>query len=400
MRIRITHVVAWMALASMSSIASAQYYPSLPQGAGYNPYSYVANPNLAEGEMAPEGYEAPMAEEGVAPMDGNCDACGTGGDCGGCGTCDTCCAPCWGTCPHRTGFFAETLFLQARNSDIAFAIPQDGINAVGTTPQGEVGVNNFYFDTGFRTGFAIAGSCCTSVTGAYTYYDTNTTDTAIALGNNVIRPLTMLPGTFNAGFNSQFADATSHLQFQFADMEYRAIWARSARHYVNWMAGARYVHLEQDFNVIYPFAPPDGTTVVGTDINFDGGGLRIGVDGEYRLFPTKLIGIYGKTNANLIAGKFNSRYQQTNQFNGVEGFLHTQEYRLVPILEAELGVSWHGPNDHIHLSTGYYVASWFNVITTQELINSVQNNNFVSLSRDAQDTLVFDGLVSRFEVRF
>ena len=50
----------------------------------------------------------------------------------------------------------------------------------------------------------------------------------------------------------------------------------------------------------------------------------------------------------------------------------------------------------VQLTAGYVFSAWFNTVKTQEFIRSVQQNDFLDLG----DTLTFDGLVARAELRF
>ena len=47
-------------------------------------------------------------------------------------------------------------------------------------------------------------------------------------------------------------------------------------------------------------APPDGTTNVQTDINFDGFGIRLGLEGERRVFARSGLSVYSKAAVSVL----------------------------------------------------------------------------------------------------
>ncbi len=68
----------------------------------------------------------------------------------------------------------------------------------------------------------------------------------------------------------------------------------------------------------------------------------------------------------------------------------------MPILDLELGLGWRGPRDRWRFSAGYLFSAWFNVVSNEEFIRTVQSGQM----HGVDDTLTFDGLVARAELRF
>lgn len=387
---------------------------------GSNPYSYggpsstayTADRGRMNGTSSPHSYAHSESEMGsFVPENytpGSSMLGTSSGMCGkmGCSDClnDDCehCCPSMcsgGSCIHRTGAFAEYLNWQVRDIDMAFAVPQDGIGGAGTVPVGRVGVLDFDYEAGYRVGFNVAVDCCSSFTGTYTSLESST-ETFVGIDAPfVIQPLVMFPGTFNAGFTAQQALANYSVDLRMGDLDFRSVWFSSCRHHVNWIAGARYARLDQSFQAVFPFAQPDGTTTVDTNIDFEGGGIRLGLEGERAVSAGRALRVYGKAVASVLAGDFRASYRQTNQFNGVEAFTDWRDSRIVPILESEVGVSWNSCTDRVRLSAGYYFAAWSNVVTTPEYINAVQGGNYVDVGQDAEDNVAFEGLVARLEIR-
>jgi hypothetical protein len=161
------------------------------------------------------------------------------------------------------------------------------------------------------------------------------------------------------------------------------------------LIGARYAHLEQDFRGDFSIL---GATTVTTNIEFDGVGPRIGMEGEchakYGFF------VFGRGFANFLVGEFKANYLQTNVFAGVQANTSIEDSRIVPNFDLELGVGWQSRNGRFRIMGGYYLSCWFNTLTTPSFIQGVQNSNFTTNGDNFRDRLLFDGLMARLEVRF
>lgn len=342
------------------------------------------------GQPQQMAYRQPEASApaGVADEAANdsCDACGNG--------CDDCCPDYW---EHRCGAFAEFLYLHPSGVDMAHAIQQNGTGGAGTVPAGRVGVTDLDYEPGFRAGFAVALDNCSSISAAYAQLRSHTEDTLAAPSGvgGVVRSLVLHPGSVNAASTSSLVRADSDIDFEILDLEYSRLFSGGNNHAVNYILGVRWAELDQDFAQIGSFSPPAGTIQTATNIEFDGIGLRLGFDGRRRVRPQW--SIYGKGFVDVLFGEFRSDYRQTNLTTSVvQAASNWNDDRCVPILEYEVGLSWSSPCDCVRLSIGYYTAFWFNAITTPQYVQAVQNADFVNLG----DTLAFDGLVARAEVRF
>ena len=342
------------------------------------------------GYMPNSGHHEAVAFESMTAPSSCCASSG----------CDHCCtSKCsCGRCLHRCGAFYEYLYQKPRGIDVYYGVPQDGIGGAGTVPVGEAGVVNYDYDYGYRAGVVVALDCTSSLTATYTFFETTASD-AISVGApNVIQPLVTHPNTFNVGFTAQDASAVDSIEYRFADLDYKAVWKQTHLYYINYVLGARYASLDQNFSAVFPFAPPDGPTAVATQIEFEGGGIRLGLEGERYLYCGSGLGVYGKAVGSLLGGRFQTDYMQVNEFNGVEALFASQEDRVVPIAEFEVGVRWTSQGGMVQWSGGYQFATWSNVVTTPEYINAVQQSTFVDISQDAHDTITFDGLVTRLQI--
>jgi len=313
------------------------------------------------------------------------------------------CLPFWA---HRPGVFGEFLYLRSRDGEVSYAVPTDG--AVVAPPNvpiqfGNLGVVDPDYSPGFRVGRSFCLDECTSLVATYTFFESDTFN-EITIDPGLPGPLALHslvehPGTNTAGGNHLFASARLDIDFQFADIDYRTIWWIGDRSVVNWMIGARFAQLEQEFRS--QFGDPDPLQDVITGVRFEGGGLRLGIDGE-RHHPCRGVLIYGRSVLNLIAGEVDASYSQFEE--GIDPEIVQARWkagRVVPIWELELGAGWQSPCGHFRLTGGYMFNMWFNTLSTTSWIRSVQQNSFAGQA-DAMsyDTLTFDGLNVRAEYRF
>ncbi len=302
----------------------------------------------------------------------------------------TCCKPCWQV-------FGEFLYLRPGSDGVSYAVPINGaiVPPAGAAPVqiGPEGIADIGFQPGFRAGLGYALSECSNIGGSYTFFESNTTDWIAQGVPYVLRSLVHHPGTANASTDFLQADAISSIDFQLADLEYSRILTSGTSHDLRWLIGARYGTLEQGFQSIFTNATD--TEIVASDVDFDGGGIRFGLEGERR---AKCSGwrIYAKGNASFLGGEFSGTYAQSDAFAGNVVTAGWTDDRIVSILDAEIGVGYDCCNGCLRFSAGYLVSAWSNVVTTDDFIGSVQIND----SSDVSDTLTFDGLTSRVEYRF
>lgn len=295
-------------------------------------------------------------------------------------------------CPQTTSVYGEYLLLHTTGADMVYGIPQDGIGTPGTAPSGALGTLDHSYESGVRIGVRKRLSECAAVHLSYAWFESEVKDAIEVTGANVINPVMFVPTVANAGDNAQRAEGKYNVRFQIADVDYRYRWICSVLGHMDVVLGGRYANLKQDITATYRFAPPDGTTVTNTNIDFDGGGLRIGLDGERCVHGCSRLKVYGKGFASVLSGSFKSDYRQISQFNGTEAVVQWEDDRFVPILEGELGIALeHG---HFRLAAGYQMSAWFNTVTTPVFVDAVKAGNY----DDIHGTITFDGLVTRLEV--
>lgn len=298
-------------------------------------------------------------------------------------------------CQHRSGVFLEGLLLRPGSTDLVYAVEHTGCDPAFSSPTGPVGVIAADFGGGVRGGITWAFDESSSVVATYTRFETDVEGRLAATPGHVLVSQVTHPSQASCGSNSLASQASQSLEFQLVDLDYRQLLWGDCDAAINWLAGLRYAQLEQRFWGSQNTGVATGLTDVATDIDFDGLGLRFGLDGERRNPNCGLL-IYAKGFANLVAGEFKADYSQVSQFGATAVVAnHLEDYRLVSQLEAELGVGWQSDCGRHRLTVGYLASGWLNAVTTDAYVQSVRSGQ----QSDVGDSLSFSGLAVRLEVR-
>lgn len=295
--------------------------------------------------------------------------------------------------PIKYSVFGEFLFLHPTGVDMVHAQPQDG----GAVPLGKLGVTDFHYEPGVRVGGDMAMSSTTSIAGTFTYFESNAVSRVnapiIPGGGGTVGSLVHHPGT-GLTASAGPVDARSVLDFQLGDAEYRTRLWQGPQHWVNGGVGLRYGKLEQEFGQTGIFGGGAlGTIVTQSDIDFEGGGVKLGIDGG-RSIGKRGLSIYGRAGVSPLAGQFHSDYVLHNDTaDQTLAQVSWDDDRIVTLLEYEFGIAWTGPRRRWRVAAGYTTTHWFNAVTTGDFINSVQSHDYTDVSR----TISFDGLAARVE---
>lgn len=299
---------------------------------------------------------------------------------------------------HRTSVFGEFLFIRPRDAEVAYALPIDGPVAPvlgNEVPVGPTVVVDPDYDIAFRAGFNLALNQGASLAAQYTRLRSDTADARTVTAPTVLRSLVSHPLGANAATDTLDAAAMLDINLDQIDVDFRSLWFGcecNCAYAISYLVGAQYAMLDQELRSSFVTI---NTTTVNTDVQFDGVGMRFGLQGE-RLFPASGVFVYGSGITNVLFGEFDASYVQTHSLNGIEAFTTWNAGRIVPVLDLEFGAGWWGVNRHLRLSAGYRVSTWFNVVKTEDWVWAVQNHDF----RNLDGTLTFDGLVGRAEWLF
>ncbi|OHB70167.1 MAG: hypothetical protein A2V70_12940 [Planctomycetes bacterium RBG_13_63_9] len=352
--------------------------------------------------MAALWQESPFEEEiagGESDRGGGCDSGGCDSCCGdSCGGCGDCCEPCGCGCSCPLPgwqIFGDYLFLRPRNAEVVYAVPFNGpIDSPPAVPiqVGRTAVADYGYESGFRAGFTRAFDDCASLGVTYTYFESNTTDDISIDVPYVIRSMVSHPSTWTATSDGLDANAEAGIDFDLIDLDYRSVFLCGPHYSMNYLVGLRYGYLSQDFRSQFAI---NGRESVSTDIRFDGGGIRLGLEGE-RYFCCSRLMVYGRGTASFVVGEFNASYPQGQAFDASVVDTGWSAGRVVPIMDLEVGVGWTSRSGRLRLTTGYMISAWYNTVKTDDFIEGVRTNDFVGLG----DKLTFDGLTSRIELRY
>lgn len=317
---------------------------------------------------------------------------------GGNTCCEQCCGGdpgCW-VSPWRV--YGEYLLLRPVNERISYALPFNGANVapgvIAPVPVANEAAVDHGFGSGVRIGAIRAVDCYSSIGFQYAFYDNLTSD-AIAFGAPGMQSLVNHPGTLTANSIYLTAAAQEDLRFNKVDVDYRHVFACDEFITLNYLVGLRYANLHQAFDS--RFTNVNTIETVSTSNDFDGLGLRVGLEGERRTARGFLC--YGKTSASFIGGMFRGRYTQTANFPAVLAQGGWDEDRVISIFEGEVGVGWANACGNLRLTVGYTIEGWFNTLKNRDFISAMRtgtSNRSVFIG----DPLAFDGMTTRLEVRF
>jgi hypothetical protein len=348
------------------------------------------------GDCGPSGCDCGVSDMGCGPYDCGCGPCDMGCDIE-CGMpCD--CGPSMCRSPRFT-MFGDFLYMQVTDVDVAHAQQQDGLGGAGTVPFGDIGTIGQDFSPGFRVGGSVACGPCSGVVMSFTHFESDSSNSIeapfITGGGGAVGSLVHHPGaslTASAGP----VDATYEIDYQLADVMCRNLWRSGCNYAVNYMVGAQYGHLDQDFSQFGIYGGGLGGAIdTSTSIDFDGGGLKVGIDGERRFKHG--LGAYGRFTAAAMTGRFRSQYTMFNESTDqVLAQANWKDDRVIGQFECELGMSLTSCDNHWKMSAGYMFSQWANVVTTPEFIQAVQFDDYVNVG----DRIGFDGLVSRVECQW
>jgi len=402
-------VAAAIALLAIQSQGHAQQVP-YPSHAGYAgppafsqpvPFPPQTGYLPAQAMVQPAAYGYSM-QDAVAKGGGAaaCQDCGTApgcscGECSGCACDQCCCDPC--CCGPKWFAFADYLYMRPRDAEVAYAVPIDGPVDEPDDPKFQIGptaVADFDYDSAFRVGFGAGLGNMMSMGTTYTHFETDTSSSTSVLPGDLIHSLVSHRQTDTASQQFLSAAADYSMDFDLVDVDFRRVVSCGCGHQITCLLGARYAGLQQDF--VANFAAPNNEETVATDVHFDGGGLRVGLDTEWYACNRRCF-VYGRSAASFVAGEFKGTYTQDDRFRREVIYTDWQGGRIVTMLDLEVGIGFSSRNGRARASLGYMVSGWFNTVNTDEFIKAVAvTSDFTGLN----NSMTFDGAVARAELRF
>lgn len=391
---------ALAALAGVAGQAHAQYAPMAPYG-GYGypvmppPGMPAMSPAMLPGMpgVVPANF-AGMAGPGGPTQGPGCADAACGGKGNGCG-CDDCCK---GWC-HRVNVFGEFLYMRPRNAEVAYAVPIDGNLTADPAdpafPVGQVQVVDPDYQPGFRVGFGITCDECSQIAVTYSQLDADANDDLVIPGGaNVVARSLVSPPILNTAIDTLDAEAHLFVQFKTLDIDYKGLFAYNCDFKAAYVFGIRYAKLNQEFDALFEV---NGFETVATDVEFEGAGLKFGLEGE-RYGRNQQWFVYGKGSVSLVGGESRATYLGSNQADDILVDTRWEAGRLVSITDLEVGLGWQNYCGNFRLSAGYAYSIWGNIVRTNEWIDAVQLNNYTDRTENFNSFMTFDGLTARAEI--
>ena len=280
-----------------------------------------------------------------------------------------------------------------------YAVPANGLLIAGTRsrPAGTDGGRGTAIQPGLPGRLRHALNECGSIFAEYTDYWSSASDSITATAPLVLIPMVLNPSSLNAGAVWLSANASEKTSFEVADLGYRYnLWC-CGQNAVNLLGGIRYGHLSQQFEAEYSNIISE---TVDSGVTFDCAGLRVGIDGDWCL--GKGFFIHGLAAAAFVGGDFNANYldTQTAAASTLIATTSWHEAHFASIVDGELAIGWQNCSGRIRLMAGYSINDWASVVKPSDFIAGVQANNYRSANQVAQTALVFDGVMTRAEVRW
>jgi hypothetical protein len=349
---------------------------------------------------APPMIEPLASDKCSGACQGSCDgSCDQKFDVKGCGCVGECCC-------FSVRVYGEYLLLRARDAEVVYAVEANSNDYEMLGPEYPVQISPFGVldqdtSSGFRFGFGVAVDNCSEIAATYTWFDSATSH-EIANSSQIpnIVPMSAHPATLT-GISSSFYGLGRHdISFETLDLDFRRTFYETECSEMTYVVGARWGQLEQVYNASYrdDLVQTTNALDVETDIDFSGGGIHLGLEGERTGCCCGIpLLVYAKGVTSLLAGEFDATYIQTAQ-NGATQQVDTgwKAGRIVPTFDLEIGGGIMSHGGLFRATIGYVYSSWGNTVKTEDWVRAVQTNN----PKDMSDTMTFDGLVGRIEARF
>jgi hypothetical protein len=299
----------------------------------------------------------------------------------------------------------EYLYLRPTSGAVTYAQVVDGTNI--DLPVGRTGVTNNFYDPGFRVSGARALGDCASIGVSYTYFDTTVSNTLLATDNpqglfppdTQVRSFVFHPNA--PGVDTLVGDtaqATQSIRFQLGDIDYKTAIMSGPRYCLNMLVGARFASLDQHFDSSLSTSAAF-SELMFTNVKFDGGGVRFGLEGERQSPSTGFI-VYGKGAASFVGGTFRAEFSEYNSTTPFVADAAWKSNRIMTMLDFEVGGGWASEDGTIRVTAGYMVSGWYNAIKPANYIRAVQTGDYHILDSPTENVLAFDGIVFRVEWRF
>jgi hypothetical protein len=323
--------------------------------------------------------------------------------------------------PSQEGGFKigiDALYLRALNSDLDYAVT----TVLSDIPVTSMNQTNASVEPGYAWGYYVQVGYLVPCTGnditlGYTYLRTDDTNAVVrpnistpdSFGVVLVPPMSNLISLIDTGeFNA--ANAKAKFDLNVADLEFGQRFT-AGTYDLRMFAGLRYARIDHTLSVNAleeldgdgnPLPTNNGAQEYTSD--YRGFGPRVGMDARYCLQSG--FGLDANLSTSLLVGNIDSKYN----LNVVQSITPTNvtfeesngtNTRIVPVLEAKLGVDYTYILDYCEKSTvvfelGYQATNYFNAKDRVSVVDPIAGptSNFLTKTTDVS----FDGIY--FGVRY
>lgn len=289
----------------------------------------------------------------------------------------------------NSGLFvdAEYLFMRPRSRELDFAIVDP--SNLGA-PIGSVQNLEWEWNSGVRIGGGYRLPPDGWQVGVYYTYFHSGTSSAIGAP-----PGGTLFATLNHPGDMELADtaaANSSVNFNVVDLELSKTLAFHDSFTLRFFGGGRYAWVQQRLNAEYN-GGDFSNDLVSSPVDFNGGGLRVGAEGDWDFGWG--CSIFIRASGSLLIGSFNTSLVETNNSGATTLVNVTDNFdKVIPVTEIGLGFAWH--YHQFTVSAAYELADWSNLVDSPDFVDDVQQGK---MSRRTSD-LTLDGFIVRMEWAF
>jgi hypothetical protein len=223
----------------------------------------------------------------------------------------------------------------------------------------------------------------------YTYLHDAVSGSVTAPDGGILFATLTHPGTVEQVTS---ADAASSFNYHVFDLEIGRHFKACPSLDLRLFGGARFARIDQRFNVLYDGGDAN-IDFVSTRLNFNGGGARLGAEGDWAFLGN--LSLFTRAAGSLVLGEFSSHVAETNNAGATTLVDVSQRFdKVVPVLELAVGVAWR--YKELRVSAGYEFTNWFGLVDQPDFVDDLHQGKF---SRRISDVSL-DGLVARLEWEF
>lgn len=308
--------------------------------------------------------------------------------------CSTCQEP--AICPWYIG--AEYRLIRAHFSEaVAFAEVNDSLTGLGFERRVQARELSFDYDSSMR--FYVGSRIGDFQDLRFSYWHFNT-DVAVngraGLGQTMVDPFG------NLALTGSRISTRASINLNVYDLEYLQTMNYPCQNVdFVYSAGLRFADVNQDYNSVIRDA---GGTLLTSGVfsaDFFGVGPYLTLAGSTSRC-NRQVSLFAKGGGAVLIGSYEVASEVAIPGVAVGG-QSAQRMKAVPILEAELGASWH-PGERMTISAGWMFQAWLNIGTSGGTFDGenlpLAPIDTVFGQADDADIMSFDGLFVRAEFRF